>query len=266
MAFVKATVKLILRERRRYEYQSPVLCLGVPEIYATFPELHEWCTTLGGQPCAVSRDDVVLTDHPTGRKLGWVNAATFFKALTLDPVVTVDIPGAEHGPSIVHDLNEPFPESMRGKFKLVLDPGTTEHVFDVKTCLTNIVRVLAVGGVVVHQVPVYSYNGKTRVYAYDEDVLGARHALADRDQVRFTPMLLTFARKIEEHDAIRVPLQYEGLYHTRGAEHRERAWTRRARQLAQAVDDTHWHSVRAARMRLGRLVRMIRIRRRSFWV
>src|SRR5689334_15543144 len=130
MAFIRATVKLILRERKAYDYQAPVLCLGVPEVYVTAKELEDWCGTFTGRPSRIPIGEMELTKHPTGSRLGWVTAGTFFKALGLEQVETLDIPGAEQSPRMVHDLNEPFPAAMHRKFRLVLDPGTIEHVFD----------------------------------------------------------------------------------------------------------------------------------------
>ena len=302
MAFIRAAIKLILRERRVYDYKAPVLCLGVPEIYATFAEFEGWCRAVGGRSCAISGGDARVTEHRVGRRLGWIDAGTFFKALGLDEVVTVDLPGAERAPDIFHDLNEPFPTSMHRRFNLVFDPGSTEHVFDVKTCFTNIVRALAVDGTAIHQVPIYSYNGgyfsmnpillhdfyrangfadirsyivmwdryypyarTSRVYPYDEVVLSARHALADRDQVRYSPHLVTFVRKVEERDTIVSPLQFEGHYEPGGPGRIETTWSRLS-AASKAVDQSRWHVLRALKIRLGRRARLWRIRRRSFWL
>jgi hypothetical protein len=305
MAFVRAAVKLLLRERSSYNYLSPVLCLGVPEVYVTFEELDRWSRELSGQPAAMSAADAEVTSHPTGQRLGWVSSRTFFKALGFDQVVTVDIPGAEHSPEMLHNLNDSFPASMRGRFRLVLDPGTTEHVFDVKGCFTNIVRALKVDGIVVHQLPIYMYNGgyysmnpialhdfyrangfadiksyilmwdryhpytgRTRVFAYDEAVLGARHALVERDQVRYSPLLLTFARKVEERETILSPLQYEGCYRSGGAEDSDAShWFDRALTTASvSIERSRWHSLRSLKMRFARRLRLQRARRRSFWL
>src|SRR4051794_39715241 len=38
---------------------------------------------------------------------------------------------------LVHDLNEPVPRDLHGRFSLVFDGGTIEHVFDVATVLRN---------------------------------------------------------------------------------------------------------------------------------
>ncbi|WP_193179386.1 methyltransferase domain-containing protein [Nisaea sediminum] len=54
---------------------------------------------------------------------------------------------------MVVDLNEPLPESLVGQFDLVIDPGTTEHCFNVAQCMKNSSSALKVGGGIFHLVP-----------------------------------------------------------------------------------------------------------------
>jgi hypothetical protein len=250
MALIKPAVKLIVREGRRLNLLGPALSLGVPEVYATYDELRRWLETFHGETCRIRPDEVGQSQNRFGRRLGWVDARTFLKVMGIDTFHSLDLPGSEYGADIYHDLNEPLPAQWHGNYQLLVDPGTLEHVFDVRTCLANIVRALAVGGIVVHLVPIYSYNGgyysinpnvlndfyrvngfcdltsyvimwdryrpfttrRTRCYLYREDVLGSRHALTEADQVRYTPHLLMFARKSNDSANIVVPLQFDGHY------------------------------------------------------
>ena len=50
------------------------------------------------------------------------------------------------GCSIVHDLNNPLPEHLVGRYSLVLDSGTLEHVFDFPTALRNSLAAVRTGG------------------------------------------------------------------------------------------------------------------------
>ena len=50
------------------------------------------------------------------------------------------------GSSVVHDLNDPLPEAMRGRYSVVLDAGTLEHVFDYPQALRNCLDAVKVGG------------------------------------------------------------------------------------------------------------------------
>lgn len=79
-------------------------------------------------------------------------AETFFRALGWDGVTTMDISDFE-GAEILHDLNDPLPSDLEGRFALVYDGGTTEHVFDVAQCMENLARLTAPGGIIASCVP-----------------------------------------------------------------------------------------------------------------
>jgi hypothetical protein len=254
MAIINSSVKLIIRERSLYRFSGPALALGIPEIYATYSNLKEWFPDLAGEECRLTAKDIKITTNEVGRNLGWVTSDTFFKCLGISEITSVDIPGCEHQPDLVHDWNDPLPQHFINRFSLVIDPGTIEHVFDIKTGLVNIVRALKIGGVIIQQVPIYSYNGgyysinpnvlndfytangfselktfiimwdrfhpyigKNRCYAYSENILGTRHALSDSDQCRFSPHMLFFARKTKEIMDFVNPLQFSGQYFQRNS-------------------------------------------------
>ena len=50
------------------------------------------------------------------------------------------------GATVVHDLNVPLPDALRGRYSAVLDAGTLEHVFDFPRALRNCLDAVAVGG------------------------------------------------------------------------------------------------------------------------
>ena len=60
-----------------------------------------------------------------------------------------DFEGAE----IIHDLNHPVPKELHGRFDVIYDGGTTEHVFDVARCMDNLNAMLAPGGVLISCAP-----------------------------------------------------------------------------------------------------------------
>ncbi|MCV6824779.1 MULTISPECIES: class I SAM-dependent methyltransferase [Halocynthiibacter] len=72
-------------------------------------------------------------------------AEPLFEALGVQRVQSLDYSQFE-GASFAHDLNTPIPSELVGKFDIVLDGGTLEHVFDVKTAMTNAFDLLAPGG------------------------------------------------------------------------------------------------------------------------
>ena len=76
----------------------------------------------------------------------------FFHALGFGTVVAMDLSDYE-GAEILHDLNDPVPDDIRGRFGMIFDGGTTEHVFDVATCMSNLNALLEPSGVLASCVP-----------------------------------------------------------------------------------------------------------------
>jgi len=72
-------------------------------------------------------------------------ADEFLRFLGAKEVVSVDRSDFEQA-TLIHDLNKPFPEHLRGSFDLVIDGGTLEHIFHYQTALFNCLDLLRVGG------------------------------------------------------------------------------------------------------------------------
>jgi hypothetical protein len=72
-------------------------------------------------------------------------ADNFYQLLGAKETFSVDYSDFE-GASFVHDLNVPFPENLQGRFDVVLDGGTLEHVFNFPAALKNCLELLSVGG------------------------------------------------------------------------------------------------------------------------
>lgn len=79
-------------------------------------------------------------------------AERFFTGIGFDAVQSLDISDFE-GAEVLHDLNRPIPDALKGSCDLVYDGGTTEHVFDVAQAMDNIANLLRPGGVYVACVP-----------------------------------------------------------------------------------------------------------------
>ena len=72
-------------------------------------------------------------------------ADDFLKLLGAKEVVSVDRSDFE-GATLLHDLNQPFPEQLRETFDLVIDGGTLEHIYNYPEALSNCLDLLRVGG------------------------------------------------------------------------------------------------------------------------
>jgi hypothetical protein len=65
----------------------------------------------------------------------------------------------QEGASIIHDLNKPVPEALKGKYSYIYDGGTTEHVFNIPQVCANIMDMLEVGGIYVASIPNNNMSG-----------------------------------------------------------------------------------------------------------
>jgi hypothetical protein len=104
---------------------------------------------------------VILGDcvfHTAFAKQDGKDLQRFAAILGLDAVDTIDLFGS---PTVRHDLHQPVPADMAGTYDLVVDAGTMFCCFDVIAVWRNIVRLLAVDGVVAHLAGLTGYFGRS---------------------------------------------------------------------------------------------------------
>lgn len=155
MGLVKPALRFIAREHRRKPFTGPVLTLGRQDVPATMDEIRALLASEGITPAGLSRGEGARTDVPScigTRHEADPRDVAFFKLLGVMEVLGLDYSPHE-GAEIVHDLNRPAPEQLQDRFDLIVDGGTTEHVFDVRQALMNIARMLRIGGRVIHICP-----------------------------------------------------------------------------------------------------------------
>lgn len=66
-------------------------------------------------------------------------------ALGANQVDSMDFSDYEKA-SIIHDLNKPVPETLKGKFSFVIDGGTLEHIFNFPESIKNCMEMVKVNG------------------------------------------------------------------------------------------------------------------------
>jgi SAM-dependent methyltransferase len=76
----------------------------------------------------------------------------FFGRLGFSEVKSLDRSDFE-GADFIADLNLPLPVELHDRFDVVLNGGTLEHIFHVPNVLSNVHRLLKVGGRVIHIAP-----------------------------------------------------------------------------------------------------------------
>lgn len=79
-------------------------------------------------------------------------AEAFFSKLGFSSVDSLDFSDYEKA-SIIQDLSTPVPAALEGRFDMIYDGGTCEHVFELPTAFRNIDRMLKPGGVLIGHSP-----------------------------------------------------------------------------------------------------------------
>lgn len=88
--------------------------------------------------------------NPTGKKLAEVNfkddyTEPLFELLGASSIQSMDFSDYEQA-NIIHDLNNPIPDTHKQKFSLVLDSGTIEHIFNFPTAIKNAMEMVEKDG------------------------------------------------------------------------------------------------------------------------
>lgn len=85
-------------------------------------------------------------------------AEPFFHRAGATAVDAIDF-STYQGANFIHDMNDPLPDSLKGRFQLLHDGGTMEHVFHVPNYLSNCMKLLHLGGFYVGVVPTDLWMG-----------------------------------------------------------------------------------------------------------
>lgn len=123
-----------------------VLCLSYPDLVMPPGEV---CEVLGIQVDT-------YTDHGEWHRVSYrlAETAEAFRKAGVETLVFVDI-HRSRGCEVLLDLNT---DRVQGSYDLVIDPGTTEHCFNIGHALKVSAEAVKVGGVIIHTPPVTMTN------------------------------------------------------------------------------------------------------------
>lgn len=145
---VSTLARIIVREHLYKPIRGKVLTLGRQTIALTYSQLLELFRQEGYNPSEDILSNIVIKldkDTRSGKGKEYITDDIFFKVLGIDNLSVMDISKYENC-SIVHDLNKPIPESLYGQYDFIVDGGTFDHLFDIKTGFENVVKMLKPGG------------------------------------------------------------------------------------------------------------------------
>lgn len=241
-------VAFLLDARERGVSFTRTLMLGRQEMHMTKEQLIAACRR---SRAAIDPSAVLAT--------GW--AEPFFEALGAEEILSLDASEFE-GAAIVHDLNDPVPQHLHGRFTAVVDGGTIEHVFNVPVALSSVANLLETGGHALHINPGNNHLGhgfyqfSPELYwralpalgfevlrvLLKEDGRGSWYEVADPAELgrrvvlgRGHPALLyVLARKVTEAHGAVVQSDYAAVWRTRPAGESGDAKTGATSRLARA--------------------------------
>lgn len=132
------------------------------------------------------------------------------------------------GKEEIVDLNNPINVRYKDKYDLIIDSGTTEHIFNISQAMSNILNMAKVGGYICHTTPFndpnhgfYSFSPTFYIDFYDEngaeliscnltqtDCNAEEVALPPREVFKFEDgMMFVIAKKHTPIDNIGYPIQ-----------------------------------------------------------
>jgi SAM-dependent methyltransferase len=150
MGLSRPTIRLLARTLAPKRRSGAVVTFGKSGIEGQYDQVREILVQEGITPAALEAAQIEydsLTQF--GRSL---HQDTLFRMLGFSVVHSLDY-FADEQPTFQVDLNRPLPDSLRGRYDLLMDAGTTEHCFDVSRVLANAVAALKPGGYVCHLLP-----------------------------------------------------------------------------------------------------------------
>ena len=152
-------LRFLALEHKRLPFQGRLLTLGRQCVYATLAETQKLLSAEGVDVASLPSDMQLGTNIPSwcGTPMErFTSDVVFFRLLGVSDVQALDCNDFE-GAEIIADLNLPVSRELESSFDVIIDGGTSEHVFDIRQCLMNIASMLKPGGRIVHMSPSNNY-------------------------------------------------------------------------------------------------------------
>jgi hypothetical protein len=150
MGIARGMIKLLMREGRERKFTGNIITAGKQDVYATADDVRKWAAEMNFE--LNSDVDIEISSIEEFKKLKYISDVTFFKMLGFNKVDSLDYSDYQ-GCTILHDLNYPIPKDLEGKYELVFDGGTMEHVYDVAMVMSNFNALTKISGRIIHASP-----------------------------------------------------------------------------------------------------------------
>jgi hypothetical protein len=132
MGITNSFAKFLLLSKKSGADFSHTITLGRLRLYTDKPSLNKAAQQLGLD---------LNFNSLTGDKY----AERFFNLLGAETADSLDYSDYEQA-NVIHDLNQPLPHELHGKYTAIIDSGTLEHVFNFPVAIKSCMDALAKGG------------------------------------------------------------------------------------------------------------------------
>ncbi len=146
MAIPKQVAKIILCEHAHQPITGNVLLLGRQTVVPTAAELSSYMGELGIPERRVEIEHDAATK---AARAGAIADKSFFALFSDARVSALDVTDYE-GAEIIHDMNKPIPEELKGRFDFIYNGSCLDNVFNPAQFIVNCSELLAPGGRIIH--------------------------------------------------------------------------------------------------------------------
>jgi len=137
----------LIMEASRRPFYGRVLTLGRLDFGFSYGNVRDVAKEFEVKLC--EPPEITLSENPSNAKIGAISSDSYFRLLGFSESKSLDYSDRENADYIV-DLNCDVPEDLVNQFDVIIDPGTLEHVFDLRNSLKNIFLMLREGGRIIH--------------------------------------------------------------------------------------------------------------------
>jgi SAM-dependent methyltransferase len=157
--------RFILHEHRYRPLTGSLLLIGRQTVYMT-PDEAVQVIREEGVPVRKNVNIELDATTRTGASSGNISDKSFFALFTDARLEAIDVSDYE-GAELIHDLNEPIPDRLRGKYDFIYNGSCLDNIFDPATTLKNLSRLLGPGGRMIDIEHGSQVNGPYLMYPVD---------------------------------------------------------------------------------------------------
>jgi hypothetical protein len=155
MGILPRHIHLLSLERSNHPIKGNVLTLGQQAVYATLDGVRSLMKSHNISPRELPDSFDTKNKIPSWNETymrRFTNAQTVLTLLGADKISVADCSSYEN-PDYLVDLNNPIDSGLSDKFDVILDVGTLEHIFDIPTALSNLIKMIKNGGQIILILP-----------------------------------------------------------------------------------------------------------------